>query len=75
MPKKRSRSPPDDFCIDKRRRNNLAAAKYRQKKVDRISELESVVADVTRERDDLKLQLAMSNREIELLRNLLSKKE
>ncbi|OJD36390.1 b-zip transcription factor idi-4 [Diplodia corticola] len=63
--------PADETLADKRRRNNLAAAKYRQKKVDRISELEDEVKEVSKERDELKLQLARRDAELELLRKLM----
>ena len=72
--KKRSLSPDSEVQADKRRRNNAAAAKYRQKKVDRIAELEKALDDVSRERDGLNLQLAQKNGEVELLRRLLSEK-
>ncbi|KAL8403295.1 hypothetical protein RB594_008519 [Gaeumannomyces avenae] len=66
----------DDVALaDKRRRNNAAAAKYRQKKLDRISELEEVVADVSKERDELKLQLARRDEEIRILREMLMAKK
>ncbi|KAB2576865.1 hypothetical protein BFW01_g7830 [Lasiodiplodia theobromae] len=67
--------PVDGALADKRRRNNLAAAKYRQKKVDRISELEDEVKEVSKERDDLKLQLARRDAELEVLRKLLLDKK
>ncbi|KKY21786.1 putative b-zip transcription factor idi-4 [Diplodia seriata] len=63
--------PADESLVDKRRRNNLAAAKYRQKKVDRITELEDEVKEVSKERDELKLQLARRDAELELLRKLM----
>ncbi|KAL1620678.1 hypothetical protein SLS54_006034 [Diplodia seriata] len=63
--------PADESLADKRRRNNLAAAKYRQKKVDRITELEDEVKEVSKERDELKLQLARRDAELELLRKLM----
>lgn len=66
--------PDDDPRADKRRRNNIAAAKYRQKKLDRIAELEAEVAAGARERDELRLRLAGSEREVELLRKLLAEK-
>lgn len=66
-------SPDSEVQADKRRRNNAAAAKYRQKKVDRIAELEKALGEVSRERDGLKLQLAQRNGEVELLRRLLEK--
>jgi len=65
-------STPDDV-IDKRSRNNLAAKKYRQKKVDRITELEMMLADMTKERDELKLRLARKEAEGEILREVMRK--
>ncbi|RVD85366.1 uncharacterized protein DFL_003690 [Arthrobotrys flagrans] len=59
--------------LDKRFRNNLAAKKYRQKKVDRISELESALADMTRERDELRLLLARKEAEGQVLREIMAK--
>lgn len=65
----------DAALADKRRRNNAAAAKYRQKKLDRISELEEAVAEVSKERDELKLQLARRDEEIRILREMLMAKK
>ncbi|KAK6347892.1 hypothetical protein TWF718_005712 [Orbilia javanica] len=59
--------------LDKRFRNNLAAKKYRQKKVDRISELEMALADMTRERDELRLLLARKEAEGQVLREVMAK--
>ncbi|KAK6357968.1 hypothetical protein TWF730_007323 [Orbilia blumenaviensis] len=59
--------------LDKRFRNNLAAKKYRQKKVDRISELESALADMTKERDELRLLLARKEAEGQVLREVMAK--
>lgn len=73
--RKRASSPETEEQADRRRRNNVAAAKYRQKKIDRISELEDILGSVSRERDDLKLQLAKRDAEVELLRRLLAEKE
>ncbi|KAK4186355.1 hypothetical protein QBC35DRAFT_516304 [Podospora australis] len=74
--RKRARSvTPEDEAdpdvIEKRQRNNLAAKKYRQKKVDRIDELEKEVSDVKKERDDLKVELARREAEVEMLREML----
>ncbi|KAK6543419.1 hypothetical protein TWF694_000166 [Orbilia ellipsospora] len=59
--------------LDKRYRNNLAAKKYRQKKVDRISELEDALAQMTRERDELRLLLARKEAEGQVLREVMRK--
>ncbi|KAF3927631.1 hypothetical protein AA313_de0209855 [Arthrobotrys entomopaga] len=59
--------------LDKRYRNNLAAKKYRQKKVDRISELEMALSEMTRERDELRLLLARKEAEGQVLREVMRK--
>lgn len=58
----------------KRHRNTMAARKYRQKRLDRISDLEQALGEVTGERDELKLQLARREAEVAALREMLSKK-
>lgn len=58
----------------KRQRNTLAARKYRQKRLDRITELETALEDMTGERDSLKLQLARREAEVEALREMLGRK-
>jgi len=58
----------DPEVIDRRHRNNLAAKRYRQKKIDRIEELEGMVKEVTQERDDLRIQLARQEAEVAALR-------
>ncbi|KAJ3492736.1 hypothetical protein NLG97_g5181 [Lecanicillium saksenae] len=52
-------------------RNKVAAQKYRQKKLDRIAELEVEVTDVKRERDELRIQLAKQEAETAALREML----
>jgi phage-related minor tail protein len=72
---KRKRSLPEaedsSTQAEKRRRNNIAAAKCRQKKLDRITELEKALAEVQQERDNLKLQLAKREEEIRVYRDLV----
>ncbi|KAK0725878.1 hypothetical protein B0H67DRAFT_571788 [Lasiosphaeris hirsuta] len=81
-PKKRGRPPTkrptpeaeeddEEDVLVKRARNNVAAKKYRQKKLDRISELEEEVDEVKKERDDLKVKLARREAEVEALREML----
>ncbi|KAI1821056.1 hypothetical protein F4861DRAFT_25090 [Xylaria intraflava] len=66
------RSPPvDQATVLKRQRNNVAARKYRQKRIDRINELESELDEVKQERDDLKLRLARQEAETAALRTLM----
>ena|ERR1700712_3772820 len=59
--------------VEKRHRNNIAARKYRQKRVDRIEELEAALSSVTKERDDLRIKAARSETEIRLLKDMLHK--
>lgn len=72
--RKRSSDHEEPTQTAKRLRNNAAAAKYRQKKLDRIAELEAALAETSKERDDLKLELAKRDAEVELLKRLLSEK-
>jgi hypothetical protein len=70
--KSRKRSPPaDPETAIKRQRNNVAARKYRQKKIDRISELELELKGVKDDRDDLRVRLARQEAEAAALRSLL----
>jgi hypothetical protein len=71
---KRTSDQEDEAKITKRLRNNTAAAKYRQKKVDRIDSLEKALAAASKEKDDLKLQLAKRDAEVELLKRILDEK-
>ncbi|OHE99317.1 bZIP transcription factor, partial [Colletotrichum orchidophilum] len=59
--------------ILRRQRNTIAARKYRQKKVDRIDELESLLKEMTRERDDLRIRLARQEAETEALKSVMRK--
>lgn len=70
----RRSASPDLETVVKRQRNNVAAKKYRQKKIDRIQELEEVVDEVKRERDELKIRLARQEAETEALREMLKMK-
>ncbi|KAI1097206.1 hypothetical protein F4804DRAFT_328268 [Jackrogersella minutella] len=70
--KSQRRSPSvDPTTALKRQRNNVAARKYRQKRIDRISELETELRDVKQERDDLRLRLARQEAEAAALRSML----
>ncbi|KAJ8124882.1 hypothetical protein O1611_g8758 [Lasiodiplodia mahajangana] len=69
------RSPPVDHVTAlKRQRNNVAARKYRQKRIDRINELELELDEVKQERDDLKIRLARQEAEAAALRTMLQMK-
>ncbi|KAF5666477.1 GAF domain-containing protein [Fusarium circinatum] len=74
--RKRKSSPEDEESAVtlKRQRNTLAARKYRQKRLDRISELEEALAAMTNERDDMRLQLARREAEVDALREMMGKK-
>lgn len=74
--RKRKSSPEDEESTVtlKRQRNTLAARKYRQKRLDRISELEEALAAMTNERDDMRLQLARREAEVDALREMMGKK-
>ncbi|KHN97458.1 GAF domain nucleotide-binding protein [Metarhizium album ARSEF 1941] len=80
--RKHCASPPADLDPDseeaqvviKRQRNTMAARKYRQKRLDRISDLESALGQMSSERDELKLQLARREAEVDALREMLSRK-
>lgn len=67
----RDASPVDADIIVKRQRNNIAAKKYRQKKIDRIEELEAEVDEIKKERDELRIQLAKREAETAALREML----
>ena len=70
--KKHEPSPSDDADVSvKRQRNTLAARKYRQKRLDRIKELEDALQDVTRERDELRLRLARQEAETTTLKEVM----
>jgi len=71
-----SRPPKeDDEAAVKRYRNTLAARKYRQKRIDRIKDLEEALEEVTRERDELRIQLARQEAQNEALRSMMKLKE
>ncbi|MCJ1327512.1 hypothetical protein MMC10_004182 [Thelotrema lepadinum] len=65
---KRTRDIDDTDTVLKRQRNTTAARKYRQKRLDRINELEEALQDMTRQRDDLRLQLARQEAETAALK-------
>lgn len=58
----------------KRQRNTMAARKYRQKRLDRIADLERALSDVACERDELKLKLARREAEVDALREVLGRR-
>ncbi|XDG03105.1 hypothetical protein ABKA04_002720 [Annulohypoxylon sp. FPYF3050] len=70
-PRSRRSPPVDPTTALKRQRNNVAARKYRQKRIDRINELETELQGVKQERDDLRLRLARQEAEAAALRSML----
>ena len=64
-------SSTDDAAADKRRRNTLAARRFRQKQHDRVSQLEQALEQMSKERDDLKMQVARWEGEATALRAML----
>lgn len=64
----------DVDVILKRQRNTIAARKYRQKRLDRIKELEDALDAMTQERDDLKLKLARQEAETAALKEMMRMK-
>jgi len=58
----------------KRERNTEAARRYRQRRLDRTEELEAALAAMTQDRDELRLKLARSEAEADVLRGLVGKR-
>lgn len=69
--RKRPREDEDSDAAIKRQRNTLAARKYRQKRLDRIKELEDALEDMTRDRDDLRIKLARQEAETDALKSMM----
>lgn len=67
----RDNTSEDDDAALKRHRNTLAARKYRQKRLDRIKELEDALEEVTGERDELRIKLARQEAENEALKTMM----
>ncbi|CAN8096948.1 unnamed protein product [Discula destructiva] len=68
------RDAEDPEVVVKRQRNTIAARKYRQKRLDRIQELEDALKAMTGERDDLRLRLARQEAETAALREMMQMK-
>lgn len=60
----------DTARVMKRTRNTLAARRYRQRRVDQMSDLEAVLKETQTERDALKVRVARLEGELEALRGL-----
>jgi len=64
-------SSASDSRVEKRKANTMAARRYRQKRLDRISELESALKATQLERDALKVQVAKLQGETHVLKDLV----
>ncbi|TVY86391.1 hypothetical protein LAWI1_G008805, partial [Lachnellula willkommii] len=62
---------PSSSRIEKRTRNTIAARRYRQKRVDQVSSLESALQKSEEEKDSLKVRVARLEGELEVLRGLV----
>lgn len=60
--------------VRKRQLNTLAARRYRQKRVDQVSELEAALKESEREKDALKVRVARLEGEVEILRDLVGRR-
>lgn len=67
-------SPERPNRIHKRQRNTEAARRYRQRKVDKVTELEEALQSMTQQRDELRLKLARAEAEADVLRGMVGKK-
>lgn len=65
----------EERILERRRRNTLAARRFRQRKQDRVLDLERRLAEVTKERDELKLQVAKWEGEVMALRKLVEMRD
>lgn len=61
----------EDSRVQKRTLNTLAARRYRQKRLDQMSELEAALKETQAERDALKVRVARLEGEVDVLRGLL----
>jgi hypothetical protein len=70
-----SKTPNPDIVKLRRQRNSAAARKYRQRRLDRIEELEQALQKTQAERDDLKVQVARWRGKAEALQSLMARSE
>lgn len=61
--------------VSKRQLNTMAARRYRQRRVDRMNQLEAELEQVKRERDELKMRVSKLEGETDALRGLLKTKK
>ncbi|KAF2207421.1 hypothetical protein CERZMDRAFT_50978, partial [Cercospora zeae-maydis SCOH1-5] len=67
----RSQSEPS-HKVQKRKRNTEAARRYRQRKEDKVAQLEEALKAITEERNELSLKLARAETETNVLRRMLN---
>jgi Basic region leucine zipper len=67
-----SKTPNPEITKLRRQRNSAAARKYRQRRLDRIEELEQALQKTQAERDDLKVQVARWRGKAEALQSLMA---
>ena len=65
--------PEPKHRVEKRQRNTEAARRYRQRKDDKVTELEAALKVMTQERDELNLKLARAEAEVGVLRSMITK--
>jgi hypothetical protein len=68
-----SKTSSPDIIKLRRQRNSAAARKYRQRRLDRIEELEQALQKTEAERDDLKVQVARWRGKAEALQSLIAR--
>jgi hypothetical protein len=68
-----NRPNESDVKMLRRQRNSAAARKYRQKRLDRIEELEQALQKTQTERDELKVQVARWKGKAEALQSLVAR--
>ncbi|KAL2861642.1 hypothetical protein BJX68DRAFT_222994, partial [Aspergillus pseudodeflectus] len=61
--------------ISKRQLNTMAARRYRQRRLDRMTQLEEELEAVKRERDELKMRVSKLEGETDALRSMLKEKK
>jgi hypothetical protein len=64
---------PVSSAIKKRTLNTLAARRYRQRRVDQVTNLEEMLKETKEERDSLKEKVARLEGELDVLRRLVGK--
>ncbi|KAL2822113.1 hypothetical protein BJX63DRAFT_427458 [Aspergillus granulosus] len=71
----RDSSPKESASrISKRQLNTMAARRYRQRRLDRMTQLEEELEAVKRERDELKMRVSKLEGETDALRSMLKEK-